>query len=165
MCSTYGSRRRSRKKLCSKARGSDLMRYFEFGVVKNVYEELVLSKNTEHMRSTDPEYPKSPTAIRSVRLLLLGLRKLSVYSSSSICHIWFRSFLNTLPRYLDRARLKMAKKATMRANSPRRGSSSVGEDPDLKMARRIEVLMRRSRRPILQINGCVVTTLQLLGRP
>jgi hypothetical protein len=123
--------------------------YLEFGVVKNVYEPLVSQASSEGLQHTDPEYPRSPTAIRSVRLLLLGLRKLSVYSSSSICHIWFRSFLNTLARYLDRARLKMAKKAAMRANSPGRGSSSVGDDAELKIARRIEVLMRRSRRPML----------------
>jgi hypothetical protein len=37
----------------------------------------------------------------------------------------------------------------MRANSPGRPSSSVGAYPVLKMARRMDVLIRRSRNPIL----------------
>jgi len=149
MCSTYGSRRRSRKNFCSKARGSDLMRYFEFGVVKNVYEALALLSAACNTSHTDPEYPRSPIATRSVRLRLLGLRKLSVYSSSSICHISFRSFWNSLARYLASVRLKKAKKAMMRASKLGRASSSVGAGPVLKMARRMDVLIRRSRKPIL----------------
>jgi hypothetical protein len=99
---------------------------------------------------TEPEYPRSPTATKSVRLFLLGLRKLSVYSSSSICHVSPLSFLKSRPRYLESARLKMAKNATMRANNPGRASSSSScFDPVWKIARSMDELMSRSRLPIL----------------
>lgn len=103
-------------------------------------------------RRTEPEYPKSPTATRSVRLFLLGLRKLSVYPSSSMCHMSFLSFLNSLSRYLPRLRLKRAKKAQIRAKRLRPVPSSLAFGCDLKIARRIEVLMSRSRRPIVKIS-------------
>jgi hypothetical protein len=129
MCSTYGPRRRSRKKFCSKARGSDLMRYLELGVVKKVCSALAQGSYLFCIEHTDPEYPKSPTATKSVRLFLLGLRKLSVYSSSSISHVSPLNFLKSLPRYLESARLKMAKNAMMRAKNPGRASSSCCFDP------------------------------------
>jgi len=47
----------------------------------------------------------------------------------------------------------------MRASRPGR-FSSVGAEPDLKMARRMELLIRRSRNPILACNGVVVGLLR-----
>jgi hypothetical protein len=43
----------------------------------------------------------------------------------------------------------MAKKAMIRASSPGLASSSFGAGPDRNIARRMDVLMRRSRIPIL----------------
>lgn len=45
----------------------------------------------------------------------------------------------------------MVKKAMMRASNPGRVSSSFGAGPDRKMAHKIDVLMSRSRNPILII--------------
>jgi len=45
----------------------------------------------------------------------------------------------------------MAKKAMMRASNPGRASSSFGAGPDRKIARKMDALMSRSRRPILRI--------------
>jgi hypothetical protein len=87
---------------------------------------------------------------RSVRLPLLGERKLSMYPSSSISQVSFLNFLNRDARYRARVRLKRAKKAYIRANRPRCALSSFRGASDLKMARKIDALMRRSRRPILK---------------
>lgn len=101
---------------------------------------------------TEPEYPRSPAATKSVLFPRLGERNDSVYSSSSICHISFLSFLKSLPRYRARARLKTEKNAKMRASKPRGLFGSFGSV--LKMARSMEVLMRRWRRPILGYGIC-----------
>jgi hypothetical protein len=96
---------------------------------------------------TDPEYPRSPTATKSVRLPADGERNDSVYSSSSIPHISFLSFLKTFPRYRVSANEKKEKKARMRAMRP---GGLPASGLTLKIARRIEVLTRRWRRPILR---------------
>jgi hypothetical protein len=127
----------------------------EEGLQWSVYD--CLCWYTEH---TEPEYPRSPIATKSVRLFLLGLRKLSVYSSSSICHVSFRSFLKSRPRYLESDRLKIAKKAIMRASNPGRASasSSCCLDPVRKIARRMDELMSRSRLPMLSRSGAVASS-------
>jgi hypothetical protein len=96
---------------------------------------------------TDPEYPRSPTATKSVLLPADGERKDSVYSSSSISHISFLSFLKSFPRYRVSASEKKEKKARMRARRP--GGLPVS-GLTLKIARKMEVLTRRWRRPILR---------------
>ena len=96
---------------------------------------------------TDPEYPRSPTVTKSVLLPADGERNDSVYSSSSIPHISFLSFLKSFPRYRVSASEKKEKNARMRARRP--GGLPVSGFT-LKIARRMEVLTRRWRRPILK---------------
>jgi hypothetical protein len=96
---------------------------------------------------TDPEYPRSPAATRSVLLPADGERNDSVYSSSSISHISVLSFLNSFARYRVSASWKKVKKAIMRERRP---GGLPASGLTLKIARRMEVLMRRWRRPILR---------------
>jgi hypothetical protein len=73
-----------------------------------------------------------------------------MYPSSSISQMSLLSFLNNEARYRARIRPKIAKKAHIRARRPGRAFSSFRGESDLKIARRIEVLISLSRRPILR---------------
>lgn len=79
-----------------------------------------------------------------------------MYSSSSISHVSFLSFLNNEARYLVKDKLKMAKNAQIRAKRLGRVSSSLRVESPLKMARRIELLIRRSLRPMPERPGVFV---------
>ena len=109
---------------------------------------LTPATNSDPDSSAIPTHAKSPTDTRRPPFIpLLFDRKLSAYSSSSICHIIFLRCLKRAPRYRDKANRKRVKNAKMRVRTPSFTFSSTSSvdvgDGGRNIARSMELLIWR----------------------